>query len=560
MKKGQSELILISVLAILLVAGGFVKSPFAISNFGFTTLGISQTSIALSDSILSGKVWVLTITPGGLGQSVAGGSGTIPSDQLKTIDGAKAASDILLNIISQSNLCEYPIIQDTSAFRISNYGYKKYSILTSNNDVISDCSKFGQVVQAASLSFDKYCIYKNVRGYVGKLPERPNELVSVDVELKKSDDPTPIKGTLSNKAQQTVKLGDKAYAVWLGGLSTYDQCPQALQSNKMAAYDAFSASWRITDSTKYDNYKNTVQTGETKSYESETQIQNDINNFNYLSDQAMSSVGFYSPKGTSASTPTGGLTTGVVKIDIDDAIQIPILTFYIKTDWLAILQPVAKPQIQDTISVSSFTTGQSATVSFTVKNIGDSGTIQTYISCPSPFSVTSGTSTKSINSGSSDVFQHTISAGGVTTKTSATCTATAQALSNIDTKTFIASVDPLQVCSPNQRSCDANKVTVCNAAGSLISVLEDCSSTSKTCGILDSGAIGCKVKDTPPPTCKLEGQSKVPIIDKCCTVASDGSTPLVEKNGICVKQEGFPIFETGLIVLALAILAFAVMK
>lgn len=542
-------MLLLLGLGVLFFASGGLKT---ISGLGFTTLSASPATLQSSDPVLNGEVWVLTVSAGGLGQSAVGAA--LPTQKITSTDGKESSEPIEVNINSQNNYCEYPIQQDSNAFPISSYGYKKYPITTSSPDVFADCSRLGIPVQWGNqfyASFDQYCVYKGLRGFIGNIND-PHVFVSVDTSIQRGSEPAKHQ-TLSNKGQITAQYGDVAYSQWSGGLQTYDTCMPAPQASRMAVYDTYSTGWRITDSSKYSNYKTVAQANEKNKYSSEIDLQSAVNNWNNLADQAMGSVGFYSLKGYSADVPTGTANNGLVRMKIDDAIQIPIITFYIKTAWLAIKQPVPIPHITN-VHFPDLATGAGTVGYITIQNNGDSGQINVFVDCGSLVSSVSGTVSKSVAKGTSETFTYSLTSGSVTTVTSTGCTAKAQALSNLDTYAFTVNTNPLKVCTPNERTCESNKVVSCNNEGSQKSVVEDCNVAGKQCGTNDLGYLTCVSK---PSTCKTESQS-VGIIDTCCSVATDGKTPLIVQNGICVRKE-FPLFEAGLAVLVIGALAFMVM-
>src|SRR3990167_1218173 len=94
---------------------GFVSTPLSI--FGFTTLSLSQIDVQSGDPILGGQVWALTVRAGGLGQYATGASKTFSESEISTDEG-KAANQLDIKIVSQSQSCEYPIAHDQNAFGV----------------------------------------------------------------------------------------------------------------------------------------------------------------------------------------------------------------------------------------------------------------------------------------------------------------------------------------------------------------------------------------------------------------------------------------------------------
>src|SRR3990167_5552591 len=112
MRQKQKKLILgIAVLlavAVLILSQTGFDLPFAIS--GTNTLSLTQAQLQSSNSFLSGKVWLLTFSSGGLGQRY---TGTFSPDKVQstTSDQTTTTKDFSIDVEYSDQTCNYAIQQ-----------------------------------------------------------------------------------------------------------------------------------------------------------------------------------------------------------------------------------------------------------------------------------------------------------------------------------------------------------------------------------------------------------------------------------------------------------------
>ena len=495
--------------AILLI--GTAKYNWNLFLFGFTTLSVTKVDFLSYDPILNGEVWAINLVPGGMGQYLAGATVDIPAEEIKDEDeNLKANTDVTFTIESMDQKCIYPIVTDYTMTPIILIDYVKYpnAYLSldweqATQNIIQDCLKYGVVIKAGKLSgsFDGICLYYVKVGNRGKLPERPNVYQGVNVTLEVAGKGTET-ATIDNFQQSLARLGDHAYVKFVGSLDLYDECPQAIQ-NSVLAFQSKIANlggqsltinkWYLINYNRYTDYLvNAVPKLNDETYLNNlfTQGESAFADFrdwfnswvNRIFTPDIFPYNFYSERGKGAyidqSSPSA-------IIDLDDAVQIPELVLYIDADWLGkvyIVQPTPEPQIVSVSYPSEITSGRTSTIDVIVKNVGEGGTISTYVWCGNSIQVLTGEQTKWIGSQDTTTFSFSIIAGAVSQETTVTCEATAYALSKTSTQQFTIRIKPETICSPGQKiiSSDRCQILACNSYGSGYDVLiQDCCAIGK---------------------------------------------------------------------------------
>jgi hypothetical protein len=463
-----------------------------------------------TDTILDGKVWVMTVAQGGMAQYA---TGTVSSGSLMSSSGETNERGFTLDITNTKQSCEYPISHDINAYPVALLGYKQYPcalFCPSAESVEEDCKNYGKplfIVHDNILGTitSYWCIYTTVEHEMGNLPENANYEFETKFTLT-IDGENPITETISSKDTKNIKLGNIARAswVWVGNLETGDNCPSPIGQNiRPIHYDK----WYFCDSTKYQQYSEWVSPRysqswiNSQSWNSEF-IETFIDDWNEKAYDAMATKNFKSNGGTVATT-NANLDSGFATIDIVNQIQIPVFTFYIKADTLGIVQPIAKPLILDARG-TTFNTGQKGLVYVKFKNVGSGrGNFDVSVTCESPIT---GEGLKTFNGiYPGDIKEAYMKVWGESSiRQTKTCTIKVCALTDCVTENVLVTVDPLCACEAGRMQCRENNIMQCKSDCSGWELIEDCVSQGKKCTVDSTGQLICEERDG---ICAKEGES-----------------------------------------------------
>ena len=502
---------------------------------GFTVLSLSKVNLYSSSEFWSGPTWVLTVTTGGYGQYAIGGYASFDPEDLKLSNGTMPEHDLKIEVVSERQACEYPISYDPSEIKVWKLDMKAYSwdqtFLKSDDEIRQMCySDTGTeaVLKIFHDGWDTYCVYKSkLLGIPGHLPASANVLTEVDVKVTSQG--VSYEGTISNKEEQDLILGDNVAVRMLGGLKTYDNCPDT--EDYMAMYNSETGNWKLTDESEYDKYVNAFMDLEATPETDIDQIKLLFGKVNYYADTATKTKSMFIIDADGNEKPayeslSGRLENGLVYVSMDKRILIPELVFFVKASWLGIVTPVAKPQLIPPCE-AIIEAGKKGTLLINLQNIGDEeGNIDVWVSCPPPFSVVTGTQTITLEKGETGFVRFELT--GVSNEPEfGECTVYAKAIGGKDEMKCSVTLKPIMVCMPHHRRCEGDILYICNEYGSFEQSI-NCKAEGKICGLNEYGVLDC-ISPT-QPRCKTEGET-VGLFEECC----EG---LVEKDGVCVLPEG----------------------
>ena len=438
-----------------------------------------------SNPYLSGKVWLLTFSSGGLGQSYFGKFS--PSDvQSATSDSSTTTNDFTIDVDYADQVWNYPILQTTANKPIYDITSIKWTYIPYiNSCTSSEANKRGLSniiwIRKSSPGITCYALGYNSQNPVGNI-QNPTLTSSYTITV----------ATPSGSASNTINvnsgstqgtIGNYAYASWLGNLGSGISHPS--QSPYKTAY--VNGNWRVISSSNYNNYislVNQVPPSDEPGIEFLiSQIKNAVNN-------AKVSQSF----GTVNSATS--LSNAVIKITTTNPVQFPITTLYIKASEIGIYTPTPDFRIQSTDS-QCFKTGEQGTISVDIKNYGESGTGNVYAQCNSPFQVTQNVQL-SLNKDESKTILLPLSASA-SQKTSGSCTVYVQSPGGTKSVSENTCVNPQITCNPNE--------IFCSTSGGQ-EVIKQCSSDGATSSIKEACSVGytCEIKSG-TPSCVLGGSS-----------------------------------------------------
>ncbi|MBU0893866.1 MAG: tripartite tricarboxylate transporter TctB family protein, partial [Nanoarchaeota archaeon] len=459
--------IFVILIGFLAIAG--LSNTLSIS--GVNTLSISQAQLQSSNSYLSGKAWLLTFSSGGLGQHYTGTFS--PSDvQSATSDSTTTTKPFTINVDYSDQTCNYAI-QQTS---LNKPIYDVQEITWTSVPFVAPCNPteakekgLSTVLYTQGFLLTCHAIGYNTQSPIGNLqnPNLESEFtISINAE---GNTATKTINTLSRTTQG--QIGNFAYASWLGNLVSGQSCPT--QSSYKSAY--VNGNWKTISSSAYNDYLSQINTIPPTS-ESAWNIW--VSSLKNSVAQAKLSKTFGSINSATS------LSSAVVKITLQNQIQFPVTTLYIKADTIGIYTPTPEIKLVNADS-SCFQTGEQGGINVQLQNIGnEAGTWNIYAQCQLPF-ISNSNIQVSLQPGQIINKVIPISASASSEKR-ASCTIYAESPNGIKQLTADVCVKPQITCTANDKFCaisgTSEVVKQCSSDGATSSIIEICSAT-ETCEV-----------------------------------------------------------------------------
>ncbi len=507
---GLSFLLVFGLLLIGLLATNVIsvddigRSLMASSQGGWSTLSIYKSSDVFRSSFgpLNGAVWVLNVVQSGLGQYA---EGSISADEIFdsqdnkhaekgfTLKLSETKDSCVYNIYSQSNEASYPHLRDYFIVQWDSW------FAPSESEAQQRCAG-AELEGWGKVGYDTgfAVCYNDITGPIGLLEDNPSYEFETQFEL--NVDGSKSYGVLSNKSNNSVLLNDGsqdvAFIQWNGNLVSGDSCEAPSSNGVMALY---TNRWRLIDSAMYNTYKLSIQDLRSVILSSNNlgQISEFVENVNNNAVATMVDKEFKSHLGNSGFT-TGSNSNGRYVLDLVKSVQFPSFSIYVKADKLGIVTPVAVPRIVSVQDVT-FRSGESAYVSALIKNVGDEGGINSWVTCDNSV-VQIGNSDNSVYGANQQKTINFYLSGDVGSTTTVNCLVHAKSVNqNEVTKSFGVTISPQQTCNPNQKYCFADVLKQCNSDGTGYNELSNCANENKTCGY-ENGVLGC-VSSQPTEQC-----------------------------------------------------------
>ena len=466
MEKRTIFTILISIGVIMMLLGGYslISGTPLLSTFGSSTLSISKVDLKSSFSPLSGGAWMITLRAGGLGQSYYG---SFDADEIED-DDKTATNDFTIDVEYEDQVCNYdisaggsktPIYDDLKmvtwyCVRMPSYETAKEkfgsgTVLYQGKDPISSgkkmCWAVGSPTQSQVGNFES--------------PDVESEYtITIEVD---GDEVSKTINSLSDSSAGMI--GDYAYAAWNGNLVSGKSCPD--KDPYLPVYT--SGKWRIGDEESYDEYKSWLSNLATSNRD-EREIA--IRNSRTYATRAKSGGSFGSFNSQTS------LSSASVDVVLQDAVQFPLTTIYIKADKLGIYTPSSSVKLYDPNS-ECFTTGEQGSIEVGIENTGDerwSGRI--YAECDGAFSASRAIDI-SLGVGRKTTRYIPITASA-SSHDSSHCIIYAEGVGSSDEVRVDVCVDPQITCSALEKFCstDGDKAAIkkCSSDGATSSVVKTC--------------------------------------------------------------------------------------
>jgi len=473
---------------------------------GGTTLSLDDAKFRSSSNWWTGNTWILTLSQGGMGQSWYG---NIDKEDIGQDSGETPENDFNMNIAMTKQACRYELYKDSTMKKV----YKYYKVEWDNPNILYNCDNTADVKSHCSNGevadsgryygsgiHNCYCIgavrYTNALGGLKPAVVHSDIKVGIDTGSGFKYMTTTLPSGTKNLDFRDV--GIDAYGIWTGYTST-QVCDTFIAREKDKYYTFYQTGWKIGLTEYYDDYKNVVSNFDSwriSGSRDPPSIDGQINSLNSASVRARSV--FNPSTGRIIGTYDESAATAYYENVLKSPIQNPQWTFYIKADELGISQPIPKARIDSAIT-QEFGSGERGRIDVRVMNIGESGNINVWATCQSPFS-TSYSLERYISANSVSTFVVEVDAN-VNIVASGTCEVCAKGAGQTgqDCKIVYVKVNPQKVCTANSQVCEGNLIKRCNAAGSGWDTISDCAAADKVCKYDGNGIPICLAPDKDIP-------------------------------------------------------------
>lgn len=489
----------VSIALVVMVAVGvfaafpnMIPTPIKASFFeGFSVLSLSKVDFSSNDPTLNSPSWVLAVVQNSAGQSA---TGLFSKDSIKA-DGKLAQSDIRITTDIIENYAEYSIRNDfQDLFYIESFKSQP-ALFQSGSEWCTQNGAYAEV--KPQWTFNTYCLRKSGSGAKGTVSSANQIFKSRITTVRYSPVLETSSVEISNIGQTSgILSGNVGRVSWVGSLSSGIAPPQPTDQDICALYT--QGSWKTIDCSDFQTWKSSLDAqGIPTCVASRDEQQfnfciQDTNSFYSTVNQGKQFTSQYQTGQSISGTPD----SGIIRMNLTRQLLFPLLTFYLKTDWVGITIPVGKPDI---ISASSeeFKTGSDGFIKVTVKNIGDSlGSFDIYVQCQSPFS-SSDRARITLDKGlQTDVYLRLTAS--VPEKTSGTCIVIANDVNNPnnkDSETVSVSASNIAICQAGQKRVYGKYIQQCSSSGSGWDTVKVCKENEYA----DPVTFECISNIVPPP-------------------------------------------------------------
>lgn len=506
-RKSIFALMFIVVGILVLLFQGFVsQTTFAGSNtLGLQKVDYFSSSNACFDSG-SQPLWVYTIAGGGASGQYATGSyspnlvgdlysgNTQPSKTFKVTTQYRQYCDYQIS----TNLYATPIYElGTPTFwKVGFFEYPSIARCGNQASEKTECTQTGQYKYG--LTNDLYCWcspYIKRTGAIGNYLTLNNPSVRTTGTITSSDGITTYSEDMSSVGNSVKTISPNVCAVWNGQLVSGQTCGELTGGAvPLPIYVSGTNNWQLISKDTYDTYlikwntlNNELNIGGMK----KDDISSKISTFNYYPKTALSSKLTYGTINNPAS-----ITGAKVVKELSTLIQYPIITMYIKANWLGVVTPSPIASITQNPTSECFVSGQNGVIQLKVKNIGEQGTIAVTGTCDGGFIVQKDEQT--YNSGEEKTIYLTLTGSTGIEEFKSTCTIKASALTQSVSRTVEVCVEGIPTCELIKDTCKDNNIVYCPTPFSEITLKENCVLQGAVCEYDKNGLAYCKIEGKEP--------------------------------------------------------------
>lgn len=532
-------------LVIIFFGNAFVSNTELV---GSSTLGLQQvqyfsSSDACFNSGSPSNLWVYTVRGGGLGQSATGSY--TPTEAGDLYSGSTEPAKTFTITETYNQYCDYPIVPNPSATPV----YQLASITVWNIPLlvvpsVSECGKeaptqkdsqgnlvcnggagyiYG-LLKTPLLSQAKcYCSqYTKQSGAVGSVLNLANPVIRTNMTIKVSSGTDVSTRSFSSDNDVEGQIGSNVCAVWQGNLVTGQTCGlPSIDTIPVYYGSSTGGNWNLVSKDVYDTYKiaySTLLTTLNAGNLDEATVRAKITTFQQTSDAVKNSqVSF----GT-INNPTSQAGAIITKT-LNNLIQFPVTTMYVKANWLGVITPVPQAKITQNPTSECFPAGaNNGQITLKVQDVGEGGDINVFGTCGKGFTITSDE--QSYEAGEEKTITLVLSGTSNETTTNATCKITAKALDQSVSQNVDVCATGYPTCTREGNWCEGDNIVYCPNTFSAITVLTNCALQGETCNT-DNGTAHCK-SNNPDQKCGdgtcNNGETQASCPADCCPIGGCG--------------------------------------
>lgn len=438
---------------------------------GFSTLSLQEAELRSDNPYLDGKVWIMTVRQGGLGQT-AEGSWDPQDIQSKTDDDTTTEKDFSIKIDYDDQECVYPV-EDTNRndpiyhVELDTWTYVPFV----NPCTIEEAQSRGlsNLIYVAKPSGSVTChaVYWTEKTPVG-IFGRTDLRSSMEVRVEAGD--RVASKQLDTEGSTQGSIGNFGYVVWQGNLDTGKSCSYTTSMPFRPAYK--NGVWRLIDDQNYEKYIDKYNERLDLGLFDASAVRDWVEDVQSAEQKALISQSF-----GSWDNPTS-FSSAVLRETIQSPNQYPVVTVYIKADTLGIYTPTPKIKLESASS-NCFRTGEDGVIRVKATNVGgESGVWNFFGSCDGYFDVTQSRE-YGLSAGETKEITMPLSATAQN-KELGTCKIFAESPAGTESIDVSVCVDPQITCNPSEKFCSTaggkDVIKQCSSSGASSEILKECAS------------------------------------------------------------------------------------
>jgi len=457
------------ILLFLIFGSIFVVQESAI---GTSLLSLQKVDLVSNFIPLDGEAWVYTFRMGGLGQKAVG---IIDADDV-SVEGKRPLYDFEFSAEMTKQECVYDITptSDTKIYSIDKITGEGDAINFLGSCVPGEWEKVCTDNSKEALFAYRYGLLKcqiicgtpltSVVGNLDTLPDL-NSLVELTATSKGVTNTFSF-NTLTDETKG--KIGNNVYSIWQGDLSSGVNCPDSTQYKPIYKNNK----WVLVNEQKYDEYRDILNDVENVGNNDDYNLW--LERHNRAKSQALQTQSF-----GDIENPSEMFNSQIKSEIIGRPVSIPIITAYIKTDWLGIYTPVGEPKIINADS-ECFIPSSSGIIVVDVKNVGDDlGSFTITANCDNDLFNLKHSVPVTIKSGETQKVYLPISGGDTNKKVDSRCKVIVNGISSSDSMYTDVCINPLQTCTIGQLQCVENDIKICDQYGTGWNLYKTCDNNAQ---------------------------------------------------------------------------------
>ena len=551
MKFNNTYLIIIG--AILLLGIFIAGQQFAITGTGYSVLSIDKPNVESADDDLSQLNWIVTTRLGGADQVKF----TL-DDEFERETGLGSEKPFIVEADSLDEILKYRInAKDDYYFKT--YQVRQVQEQGANENPEAACPNADYIItyDASILNQDRAICIDETR--IGRYGELSNPTRKIQTDLTISNGETEITRTIGSDqtSAEFTKNGELiSTATWQGNLMTGNPDPTVPDTGVLG--DFTNDRWRFISEANFDSYKNAqedfVREIETvDSYEDTfgkqifdillpssveydeddflrlaNEIENEAENVNqnvdtYLKDYEFIDTSFDIANANSEQE-------AYLEFESDVQLSFPVITFYIRADYLGVERLVGEPDILEASS-REFGSMEQGTVNLRVENEGNTvGYFNAYLKNCDSFTTTTTANQFTVNPNDIRTYSLRVDPGSQDRDIEETCNVCVNDVNRPsieDCRDTTLKFKATTICTPNEYSINDNNIVQCKSDGSDFEIIE-------RCGVKDAKYTGegpydgyeC-IRDTTLSECEdtidNDNDGKIDLEDPDCASKQDDS-------------------------------------